>query len=155
MREDLRKSHDKLDEEREYSNRVRTEREDLRAKVKTQNEELLCLEEKCRDQTSTIQKLEKQVDEHIRGNQHRDALVKKDTTAALQGQLEKRLRAFIGDLDVVFKASGYVFDPAATSDSGSEDEKSVQKPTEDAAPTIPETVASSQCGSSGETTCVQ
>ena len=113
------------------------------------------LKKKGRDQTSTIQELEKQVDEHIRGNQHRDALVKKDTTAALQGQLEKRLRAFIGDLDVVFKASGYVFDPAATSDSGSEDEKSMQKPTEDAAPTIPETVASSQCGSSGETTCVQ
>ena len=78
-------------------------------------------EKKWQQQASTIQALEKQLGSRKRGHEEEEGNTKREVTAALQSQVEKRFRALIGDFDMIFKSSGYVFDPLATS-SEEEDE---------------------------------
>ena len=78
-------------------------------------------QKKWQEQASTIQALEKQLESRKRGRKEEEGQTKKDFTTALQSQVEKRFRALIGGFDKIFKESGYVFDPNATS-SEEEDE---------------------------------
>ena len=73
-----------------------------------------------------MQALEKQLGTRKRGHEEEEGNTKKEVTAALQGQVEKRFRALIGDFNMIFKSSGYVFDPDAT--SSEEENEPVQVP---------------------------
>ena len=83
-------------------------------------------QKKWQQQASTIQGLEKQLGSRKRGHEEEEGNTKREVTAALQSQVEKRFRALIGDFDMIFKSSGYVFDPAAT--SSEEENDPVQVP---------------------------
>ena len=127
MQSKLEEEREKLVEERSYSKRVRCEREELKGEVQSLKASLKGCQKKAQEQASTIQALEKHVK---RGRDLQDGEFKKKITASLQGQVEKRFRAWITEMDAVFKESGYVFDPAASSDSESEEEGDADKPQE-------------------------
>ena len=46
--------------------------------------------------------------------------MKKETHNALQREVEKRVKGLIGDLDKVFHAGAYTFDPEVSSESDSD-----------------------------------
>ena len=100
---------------------MRNEREDLKNVVDRLKDAVKTSQEKRQEQASTIQALEKQLESRKRGRTEEEGQTKKEVTATLQSQVEKRFRALIGDFDMIFKASGYVFDPAATSSEEAEE----------------------------------
>ena len=105
---------------------MRGEREDLKKQVDRLKDVVRASEKKWQQQASTIQALEKQLGSRKRGHEEEEGNTKREVTAALQSQVEKRFRALIGDFDMIFKSSGYVFDPAAT--SSEEENDPVQVP---------------------------
>ena len=100
---------------------MRGEREDLKNEVDRLKAAVKASQKRRQEQASTIQALEKQLESRKRGRKEEEGPTKKEITTALQSQVEKRFRALIGDFDKIFKESGYVFDPNATS-SEEEDE---------------------------------
>ena len=115
-----------MDQERSYAQRVRGEREELKEEVRCLKADLKSSQEKFQEQGVKIQALQTQLLESgKRGREKEPEEIKKEATFALQSQVEKCFRAMIGDMDVIFKDSGNVFDPAATS-SEEEDDESIK-----------------------------
>ena len=120
-----------MDQERSYAQRVRGEREELKGEVRGLKDALKTFQKKSQEQAAKIQALQAQLlESRKRGREKEEGQIKKEATAALQSQVEKRFRAMIGDMDVIFKDSGYVFDPAATSSEEEDDESAKVNPVE-------------------------
>ena len=120
-----------MDQERSYAQRVRGEREELKGEVRGLKADLKSSQKKSQEQAAKIQALQAQLlESRKRGREKDEGQIKKEATAALQSQVEKRFRAMIGDMDVIFKDSGYVFDPAATSSEEEDDESAKVNPVE-------------------------
>ena len=119
-----------MDQERSYAQRVRGEREELKGEVRGLKAVLKSSQKKSQEQAVKIQALQTQLESRKRGREEEEGQIKKEATAALQSQVEKRFRAMIGDMDVIFKDSGYVFDPAATSSEEEDDESAKENPVE-------------------------
>ena len=120
-----------MDQQRSYVQRVRGEREKLKGEVRGLKADLKSSQKKSQEQAAKIQALQAQLlESRKRGREKEEGQIKKEATAALQSQVEKRFRAMIGDMDVIFKDSGYVFDPAATSSEEEDDESMKVNPVE-------------------------
>ena len=127
----LEEERSKLDQERSYAQKVRGEREKLKGEVRDLKADLRSSEKKSQEQAVNIQALQTQVLESRKHSREKDdEEIKKEATTALQSQVEKRFRAMIGDMNVIFKASGYVFDPDATSSEEEDDESMKVNPVE-------------------------
>ena len=114
MQDKLDEERAKLADEKNYSKRVRSERESLKAEVQKSKADLHLSKKRYQEQALTIQSLERQLVSRKRGRETEETETKKSVTAALQSQVEKRFRSLIEDMDEIFKGSGIVFDPAAT-----------------------------------------
>ena len=120
-----------MDQERSYVQRVRGETEKLEGEVCGLKADLESSQKKSQEQAVKIQALQTQLLESgKRGREKEPEEIKKEATFALQSQVEKCFRAMIGDMDVIFKDSGYVFDPAATSSEEEDDESIKVNPVE-------------------------
>ena len=120
-----------MDQERSYAQKVRGEREKLKGEVRGLKADLRSSEKKSQEQAVNIQALQTQVlESRKRGREQEEGEIRKKATTALQSQVEKRFRAMIGDMDVIFKGSGYVFDPNATSSEEDDDKSMKVKPVE-------------------------
>ena len=98
-----------MDQERSYAQRVRGEREELKGEVRGLKDALKTFQKKSQEQAAKIQALQAQLlESRKRGREKDEGQIKKEATAALQSQVEKRFRAMIADIDVIFKDSGYV-----------------------------------------------
>ena len=117
-----------MDQERSYAQRVRGEREELKEEVRCLKADLKSSQKKSQEQAAKIQALQRQLESRKRGREEEEGQIKKEATTALQSQVEKRFRALIGDMDAIFKDSGYVFDPAATSSEEEDDESAKVNP---------------------------
>ena len=120
MQDKLDDERAKLADEKDYSKRVRSERESLKAEVQKSKADLHILKRRYQEQALTIQSLERQLESRKRGRESEENQNRKGVTAALQSRVEKRFRSLIGDMDEIFKESGIVFDPAATDEEDDE-----------------------------------
>ena len=86
--------------EKEYSARVKREREDLRSEVKEVEEEKMRLQEQAKELSTEVNTLKAQ--------SRRYAEIEKKITADLQRHVEKHLRTMMLALNESFRASGLV-----------------------------------------------
>ena len=103
MQDKLDEERAKLADEKNYSKRVRSERESLKAEVQKSKADLHLLKKRYQEQALTIQSLERQLVSRKRGWETEETETKKSVTAALQSQVEKRFRGLIEDMDEIFK----------------------------------------------------
>ena len=103
IRADLRAAEREVEIEKEYSARVKREREDLRLEVKEVEEEKMRLKEQVKELSTEVNTLKTQAQRYVE--------TEKKVTADLQRQVEKHLRTMMLALNESFRASGLVFDP--------------------------------------------
>ena len=94
--------------EKNYSKRVRSEREDLQAEVRRSKSDINLLMKRYQEQDWTIQSLEKQVETRKQGQDSEENQTQKGVTAALQSQVEKRVKSLIGEMEQIFQGSFFV-----------------------------------------------
>ena len=84
MQEKLDDERAKLADEKDYSKRVRSERESLKAEVQKSKADLHILKRRYQEQALTIQSLERQLESRKRGRESEENQNRKGVTAALQ-----------------------------------------------------------------------
>ena len=120
LRGDLRSVERSLASEKDYSSKVKRERDELRKEVTELSEERSRRQEEIRDLKTQIDALQTKIGEAQKEASQRDGITERKVTTDLQRQVEKHLRTMMLEMNGTFKASGLVFDPEVTSESESE-----------------------------------